>query len=177
MQPFAELDDTWARCLFNECPIPMALVSPDARFIRINDAFCALTGYGRSELLARTWQSITHPDDIAGDQSGSDAIRTDPANDVYTISKRYLSKGGEVIWINLYARAVWDADKFVCFYVVANPLHRNFPITPVQPSKPTSYLEWIKRNPKDAALLGGAAVAIFGRDAIIEVVRALIGLK
>ena len=174
MQPFSELDDTWIKCLFNESPIPMALVSADARFSRLNDAFCHLVGYARSELLARTWQSITHPDDIAGAQAGSDALKNDRDSDVYTITKRYLTKGGEVVWINLYVRAVWDGETFVCYYVVANPCHRNFPPAPAQPPKPTSCIEWIKRNPKDAALLGGAAVAIFGRDAIIEFVRQIL---
>jgi PAS domain S-box-containing protein len=177
MQQFHELDDTWVRCLFNESPIPMALVAADNRFSRLNDTFCSLVGYGRAELLARTWQSITHPDDIAGDEAGANALRLDHHNDVYTITKRYISKAGVVVWVDLHVRAVWDGETFVCHYVIACPCHRPEPAAPAQPSRPLSYVEWIKANPKDAALLGTAAVAILGRDALIELVKALLSLK
>src|SRR5215469_18829020 len=32
------------------------------RFLRVNDKFCAIVGYGRDELLQKTFRDITHPD-------------------------------------------------------------------------------------------------------------------
>ena len=178
MQSFSELDETWTRCLFTESPIPMALVDADDRFNRLNDAYCKLLGYSRGELLARTWPSVTHPDDVEGDKSGAAALIADKNNDVYTITKRYLTKGGETVWVDLHTRSVWDKDKFVCFFIVANPSYRSeIHNSPAVAAKPVGYVEWIKRHPKDAAVLGGVAVAVFGRDAIIELVKALISLK
>lgn len=178
MQQFSELDETWVKCLFGESPIPMALVSPDARFSRLNDSYCRLVGYSRGELLARTWLSITHPDDVDGDKAGADSLQSDHNSDVYTITKRYLTKHGEIVWVDLHVRSVWDGEKFVCFFVIANPSFRSaVHNSPAVPTKPLGYIEWIKRNPKDAALLGGAAVAVFGRDTIIELVRAILVIK
>jgi len=178
MQQFHELDETWVRCLFNESPIPMALVAADDRFTRLNSAFCALVGYGRAELLARTGHSITHPDDVAGDEAGASELKLDRNNDVYTITKRYISKAGVVVWVDLHVRAVWDGETFVCHYVIAAPCHRGgAPAAPAVASKPVSYLEWIKSNPKDAAILGAAAIAIFGRDTFVSLIKAWLDLK
>lgn len=174
MLQFSELDTTWRKCLFDENPVAMALVAGDHRFLRCNDAYCRLVGFGRGELLHRTWQSITHPDDVEGDSSGAESLKNDSSLDEYTIHKRYLAKGGDVIWADLYVRAVRDdEDKFFCYFIVAVPIQKSGGSN-LEPAKPQGIFEWIKRNPKDAALLGGAAVAIFGRDSVIEIVRALL---
>src|ERR1700687_5877253 len=36
----------------------------DGRFLRVNQKFCTILGYPRDELLQRTGQEITHPDDL-----------------------------------------------------------------------------------------------------------------
>lgn len=176
MLQFSELDATWRKSLFDENPVAMALVAGDHRFLRCNDAYCRLVGFGRSELLHRTWQSITHPDDVEGDSSGAESLKADPSLDEYTIHKRYLAKSGDAVWANLYVRAVRDEDdKFLCYFIIAIPIQKSGGGNDSPESKkPQGVLEWVKRNPKDAALLGGAAIAIFGRDSVIEVVKALL---
>ena len=57
--------DARFRLAFDRAPVAMALEGPDGRFLRVNDAFCRLTGYTESELLARTAEDICHPDDRA----------------------------------------------------------------------------------------------------------------
>jgi PAS domain S-box-containing protein len=174
MQRFDELDSEWAKPLFAESPIPMALVAPDHRFIRSNDAFCSLVGFARSELAARTWQSITHPDDVAGDQSGADQLKLNHETDVYTVAKRYLSKRGDIVWVNLHVRSVWNGSTFVCYYVIALPIAAHGVSTDVL-VKPNTLIEWIKGNPRDAVLIGGAASLFLGRDTLIELIHFFIG--
>ncbi|MGH2618262.1 MAG: PAS domain S-box protein, partial [Thermomicrobiales bacterium] len=55
------------RGAFAGASIGMALVSPEGRFLQVNPALCAIVGYGEDELLATTFQQITHPDDVAAD--------------------------------------------------------------------------------------------------------------
>ena len=43
----------------------IAHVGVDGRWLRVNDRLCAIVGYPREELLRRTFQDITHPDDLA----------------------------------------------------------------------------------------------------------------
>ena len=49
---------------FEHAPIGVALVSPDGRWLKVNRALCELVGYSEAELLARTFQDITHPEDL-----------------------------------------------------------------------------------------------------------------
>ena len=51
------------RAAFEDAAVGMALVAVDGRWLRVNDALCRIVGYSRSELLTRTRQDITHPDD------------------------------------------------------------------------------------------------------------------
>jgi|GEM_PF-2017804 len=175
MQSFDGLDDNWRRSLFDEAPAPMALVAGDHRFLRCNDAYCRLVGYGRSELLNRTWKSITHPDDVDGDTHGAESLKSDAKSDVYTITKRYIHKEGEVVWTNLFVRAVRIEGQFQCFYVVANPIQhtRRGPSEAVA-SKPKGIVEWVKANPRDSLLVSTAAIAVFGRDTVVEFVKSLL---
>ena len=48
----------------------MAISSLDGRFLRVNPALCEITGYSREQLEAMTFRSITHPDDLARDETG-----------------------------------------------------------------------------------------------------------
>ena len=40
------------------------VASPDGRFIKVNRSLCELTGYAEMSLLVRSFQAITHPDDL-----------------------------------------------------------------------------------------------------------------
>ena len=171
MQSFDKLDSNWRQIIFDEIPIALALVSPNHRFARSNDAFCELVGYSRSELAQRTWQSITHPDDVAGDQSGADRLKVDASSDTYTVTKRYLHKCGHSIWVNLYVRAVWNNGQFLCYYIIAIPSQEQPSSAPSSPSKP-SLIEWCKANPRDTFLMISAASLLLGRDSVLEIIKA-----
>ncbi|MEA2245558.1 MAG: hypothetical protein QOH46_87, partial [Solirubrobacteraceae bacterium] len=49
---------------FDNAPIAMSLVDPATmRYVRVNDAFCGMTGRTREELLELSFAEISHPDD------------------------------------------------------------------------------------------------------------------
>src|SRR5260221_10795664 len=52
---------------FEHAAIGLALVSLDGRWLKVNRAFCDLVGYSEAELLTRTFQDITHPEDLEVD--------------------------------------------------------------------------------------------------------------
>ncbi len=88
------------RNAFDHAPIGMALVSPEGRWLQVNHALCEITGYSEQELLERTFQDITHPDDLEADL---DFVRRMLAGDLpaYCMEKRYLRKDGQSVWILL----------------------------------------------------------------------------
>ncbi len=51
------------RGAFDNAPIGMAITTSSGRLAEVNDSLCALLGLSRSELLGRTFLSVTNPDD------------------------------------------------------------------------------------------------------------------
>ena len=95
--------------LTENAPIGHAVVGLDGSFIEVNRAFCQIAGYSRSELVSKTFQEITHPDDLAVDDSQANAVASG-AIESYTLDKRYVRKDGSPVWIKLFVSAELDAD-------------------------------------------------------------------
>ena len=55
------------RATFEHAAIGAAQVGIDGRWLRVNRRLSEIVGYEREELLQRTFQDITHPDDLEGD--------------------------------------------------------------------------------------------------------------
>jgi PAS domain S-box-containing protein len=70
------------------------------RFIEINEKFCELLGYTESEMKEKDFQSITHPDDLKTDLEFIKKLRS-TIIDQYSLEKRYFTKEGKIIWVNL----------------------------------------------------------------------------
>jgi PAS domain S-box-containing protein len=93
--------------LIHNAPVAVAHNSLDGRFEYVNKAFCDLVGYNSAELLARTWQDITHPDDVARDMAAAGRVRAGEKS-YYTIEKRYIRRDGGIVWVNLFGNIVFD---------------------------------------------------------------------
>lgn len=70
------------------------------RFLTVNRRFCELVGRPEEELLATTFQAITHPDDLHLHEEKT-ALLLAGKIEHYTLEKRYISKDGAIIWVNL----------------------------------------------------------------------------
>jgi PAS domain S-box-containing protein len=89
-------------------------VDAEGRFLRVNGALAAITGYAKDELLGRTVFDVTHPDDARGER-GEFARLVAGGTDTYAREKRYLRKGdGAERWVEVAATAVRDpAGRFL----------------------------------------------------------------
>ncbi|HET9104557.1 MAG TPA: PAS domain S-box protein [Solirubrobacteraceae bacterium] len=94
---------------FAQAPIGMALVGLDGRWLKVNEAAARITGWSPEELLARTFQDVTHPDDLEADLSQIKLLLAGEING-YTMEKRYLTKAGAEIWVSLSVSLVRAAD-------------------------------------------------------------------
>jgi PAS domain S-box-containing protein len=97
------------RQAFNFASIGMALVGLDGQFLQVNAAYCRLTGYDETELVARTFQDITHPDDLALDLAQAERLAQGEIEG-YEMEKRYIRKDGALIWVLLTGSAVRDPE-------------------------------------------------------------------
>ena len=95
------------RGAFEFAAIGMALVALDGRWMRVNRALCGIVGYTAEELLATTFQAITHPDDLEADMEYMRQM-LDGSRSHYDMEKRYFHKGGHIVWILLSVSLVRD---------------------------------------------------------------------
>lgn len=96
------------RHAFEDAGIGMALVGLDGRWLRVNRAVCDIVGYTAEELRQKTFQDITHPDDLAIDlERVRDLL--EGRSQTYRLEKRYLHRDGHAVWINLTVSLVRDA--------------------------------------------------------------------
>ena len=95
------------RLAFDHAPIGMALVGLDYHLQRVNRALCDVLGYSEQELLARTFISITHPDDVGKDiRLAGQLFRGEIPS--YRLEKRFITKDGRLVWLDLTALVIRD---------------------------------------------------------------------
>jgi PAS domain S-box-containing protein len=95
------------RALLENAPVGVMHTAMNGRIEYVNQAFCRLVGYTAEELQGKTWQSITHPDDVRADEMLVKRVLAGEIPDC-TIEKRYVRKDGASVWVNLFGNFVLD---------------------------------------------------------------------
>jgi diguanylate cyclase (GGDEF)-like protein/PAS domain S-box-containing protein len=85
----------------------MALIGLDGRWMKVNAALCAITGWPEAELLQCRVKDITHPDDVDADRHLLELVETGEIGG-YRFEKRYVTRGGAVIWAEISVSVVRD---------------------------------------------------------------------
>jgi PAS domain S-box-containing protein len=82
---------------FQFAGIGMALIGLDGRWLQVNPALCQILGYEPDELSRKTFQDLTHPDDLEADIT---SLRQLLAGDTsfYQMEKRYIHRDGRAVW-------------------------------------------------------------------------------
>ena len=82
----------------------------------MNDALCEIVGYPKAELVARTFQELTHPADLAADL---ELARQTLAGErrSYQLEKRYFHKLGRVVWVLLGVSLVRTAEGEPSYFI------------------------------------------------------------
>lgn len=102
------------RATFEDAPIGVALVALGGRWLRVNPALVAMTGYSERELAARTVRDITHPDDLDPDLQGRTALLAGSRRTL-EFDKRYLRADGSTLSARVSLSVVRD--------IVGTPMH------------------------------------------------------
>nr|WP_294942205.1 PAS domain S-box protein [uncultured Mucilaginibacter sp.] len=88
------------RNAFEHSSIGMVLVSLEGKFMKVNKSICDMLGYTREELMSKTFQEITHPDDLQADLALLQKTLNKEIQN-YQLEKRYFTKPGNIIWVVL----------------------------------------------------------------------------
>lgn len=95
------------RTIFESAAIGVALVDSEGHIQKTNPAMQQLLGYSAEELEEMTIAQLTHPEDL--DLSYFRELGTG-RRDSYSYERRYLCKGGRIVWVRVTASAVREVD-------------------------------------------------------------------
>jgi PAS domain S-box-containing protein len=117
-QRAAELGSTRAALLeseerfrqaFEDGPVGIVLVDSNLQFVRVNRVLCDTLGYSEQELIGKSIEFITHPEDVDATMTVARAIfRDEPPG--HSFEKRYRKQDGSFFWGRLTALVVRDRD-------------------------------------------------------------------
>jgi PAS domain S-box-containing protein len=104
------------RATFENAALGVALIATDGSILRANNGFARMLGYSAEELRTRTFQDLTHPDDLANNLSELNKTLVGEAES-YCIEKRYVRKDGGIVWASLTVGCVRKMDRSVDYFV------------------------------------------------------------
>ena len=82
--------------------------SPDGALVFVNGAFCRTIGKTRDEILGTFWSRYLLDEDAA--EVRAQNARLTPANPIITVECRFPRPDGEIRWVQLVNRALFDGD-------------------------------------------------------------------
>jgi len=104
------------RLAFDDAAIGMAIVALNGHLIRVNHSLCEILGYAESELLQRTFQTITYPDDLNPDLHNIQQLLEGKQRSFH-LEKRYIHKQGHLVWAILGASLIRDESGTPLYFV------------------------------------------------------------
>jgi PAS domain S-box-containing protein len=105
------------RNAFQLSPIGKALVATDGRFLNVNVALCRILGFSEEEMLAKSFQDLTHPDDLDADPANLYQALADEI-DAYEMERRYKHKQGQAVWVQLNVSLARDSAGQPLFFIL-----------------------------------------------------------
>ncbi len=98
------------RLAFHEGPTGMAISTiPDGRLLDVNATFASMLGMTVIEMVGRTIQEITYPDDWVPNQALLDRA-SNRSIESYQLEKRYVRADGEVVWARTWVSMLDEPD-------------------------------------------------------------------
>jgi PAS domain S-box-containing protein len=101
---------------FEFAAIGMALVSPEGKWIKVNQSVCSLFGYSEEELIQMRFQDMTYPEDLDKDIVNVQKMLRGEIQS-YRIEKRYFHKNKKIIWTHLNVSLVRSSDQQPLYFI------------------------------------------------------------
>jgi PAS domain S-box-containing protein len=105
------------RVLFDHAPIGVGEVTLSGKLVRVNQYFCQFVGYTADEVLSmRGMTDLLHPDDIEAHVAIRQRILSEEI-ETYSADRRFVQKGGGVIWGEVQRSLVRDPAGHPLLYI------------------------------------------------------------
>jgi PAS domain S-box-containing protein len=103
---------------FENASVAMTLTSLNGELLRVNHAFCDLTGYTEQELKGMKFLQLTFPDDLEENLKGFEKLKRGEI-ETFRMEKRYFRRNGKTIWVDMSAAIVED-ESGKANYIITN---------------------------------------------------------
>ena len=104
------------RMTFENAAVGIAHVALNGQWLLVNKRYCEIVGYTAEELTGKTFQDITHPDDIAADLTQRQLVLSGATSN-FSMEKRYIRKDGSPIWVNLTVGSARKANGTLNYFI------------------------------------------------------------
>jgi diguanylate cyclase (GGDEF)-like protein/PAS domain S-box-containing protein len=145
---------------FDDALIGMVILDMETRPLRVNNALCDIFGLTRVELLARTFQELTHPDDRGDDGPVMEALLSGLQKH-HVREKRYVHADGRTIWAEVAVSLITAPD--------GSPLHLVAQIQNITERR--AHLESLRHMADHDPLTGLLNRRAFGRELNAHIAR------
>lgn len=136
--------------IYNQTPIGVALIAPAGNWLKVNPAFCRMTGFTCEELMEIRFEDLMHPEDSLKDNvEVAGLFENEVKDNIY--ERRCIKKNGEELWCSFHVTPVSDETAsephyFICFIVDITDRIRS--------ERKLSHREGISRNAERLAKIG-----------------------
>ena len=104
------------RATFENAAVGISHFAPDGMALRRNKATSRILGWPDDEITGRSFQEVTHPDDLAVELAQLQQLR-DGKIDSYSLDKRYRRKDGTFVWTHRTVSCVRKSDGPIDYFV------------------------------------------------------------
>lgn len=101
---------------FHHAPIGIGLLTPEGRWIQVNDALAELIGRTPADLIDRPFQEVLHPDDAEREIAQFAQILAEQA-EVFSIEQRFRHAGGGAVWVLMNVSQVREGDGRLLYFI------------------------------------------------------------
>lgn len=110
-----ESEERW-RAFYEHAGIGIAQLSLEGQFLRVNPHLCKTLGYSSKTMLCRTFQELTHPEDLEANLKLLNDLIADIRSS-FSMEKRYRRSDDTYIWVNLTVSLIRTASHSPAYFI------------------------------------------------------------
>ncbi|MFI4876269.1 MAG: PAS domain S-box protein [Blastopirellula sp. JB062] len=109
----SEQNEKRFRSTFEHAAVGVAHIGFDGTWLRANKKICDMLDYAEQELQRLTFAEVTHPDDKELDDRKLQGFLNGDFDET-AFEKRYVTRGGDPVWVRLTVSVIRDEAYFIC---------------------------------------------------------------
>lgn len=104
------------KSFFENATIGLAIQTINGKYIQVNKAICNIFGYTEGEMLSKSVQELSHPEELEVDKKYlSDFL--DGTINTFEREKKYINKSGETIWANISVSILRNSNDSPLYFI------------------------------------------------------------